>query len=153
MGRTDNAVQPVAVQYRVGPTGTYTNLPAGFVADATSGPSLAILATPVEVRLPATADDKPIVNVRIITTNASGNDEWVGIDDISVTASVIDHAPVVLSTAPVGGATDVARDANLSVTFNEPVDVAGGWFDISCATSQGHTAAVSGGPAHVHARS
>ena len=33
-GTTDNAVQPVAVQYRVGATGTFTNLPAGFVADA-----------------------------------------------------------------------------------------------------------------------
>lgn len=144
-GTTDNAVQPVAVQYRVGATGTYTNLPAGFVADATSGPSLAVLATPVQVRLPATADDKPIVNVRIITTNASGNDEWVGIDDISVTAPV-DDAPVVQSTTPVGGAADVTRDANLSVTFDEPVDLTGAWFDISCATSQGHTAVVSGGP-------
>ncbi len=143
-GTADNSVQAVAVQYRVGATGTFTNLPAGFVADATSGPSLAVLATPVVVRLPATADDKPIVNVRIITTNASGNDEWVGIDDISVTQA--DEAPVVQSTTPVGGATDVTRDANLSVTFSEPVDVAGGWFDVSCATSQGHAAAVSGGP-------
>jgi hypothetical protein len=116
------------------------------VADATSGPSLAVLATPVAVRLPATADDKPIVNVRIITTNASGNDEWVGIDDIQVAGTGLDKAPAVLSTSPGGGSTDVARDANLSVTFDEPVDVSGGWFDITCATSQGHTAAVSGGP-------
>ena len=32
------------------------------------------------------------------------------------------------------------------MTFDEPVDVNGDWFDITCATSQGHTAAVSGGP-------
>jgi Bacterial Ig-like domain len=142
-GTTDNAVQQVAVQYRVGATGTYTNLPAGYVADATSGPSLAILATPVAVGLPATADDRPIVNVRIITTNAGGNDEWVGIDDIAVVA---DLPPAVQSTSPASGATDVARDADLAVTFDEPVDVTGGWFDITCGTSQGHTATVSGGP-------
>ena len=107
----DNAVQPVAVQYRVGTSGDYTNLPAGFVADATSGPSMASLVTPVEVRLPDAANDKSIVNVRIITTNASGNDEWVGIDDISVVES-IDDAPSVQSTTPAGGATDVAIGAD-----------------------------------------
>ena len=144
-GTTDNAVQPVAVQYRVGATGTFTNLPAGFVADATSGPSLAILATPVEVRLPATADDKPIVNVRIITTNASGNDEWVGIDDVSVIAAV-DDAPAVQSTIPTAGAVDIRPDADLSVTFSEPVNVADGWFTINCSASGAHAASVSGGP-------
>ena len=38
-GSTDNAVQPVAMQFRVGSTGNFTNVPAGFVADATTGPS------------------------------------------------------------------------------------------------------------------
>ena len=84
--------------------------------------------------------------MRIITANAVPRDEWVGIDDIQVAATALDKPPAVLSTSPVGGAADVARDANLSVTFDEPVDVSGGWFDISCATSQGHTATVSGGP-------
>jgi len=37
----DNSVQPIALQYRVGNTGNYTNLPAGFVPDATTGPSQA----------------------------------------------------------------------------------------------------------------
>ena len=35
----DNAVQPVALQYRVGSSGAWTNVPAGFVADATHGPA------------------------------------------------------------------------------------------------------------------
>jgi methionine-rich copper-binding protein CopC len=144
-GTTDNAVQPVAVQYRVGATGTYTNLPAGFVADATSGPNLAILTTPVEVGLPALADDKSIVNVRIISTNASGNDEWVGIDDISV-IEVVDDAPAVQSTTPGEGAVDVRLDADLSVTFSEPVNADGGWFTIDCTRSGAHAASVSGGP-------
>lgn len=144
-GTTDNAVQPVAVQYRVGATGTFTNLPAGFVADATSGPSLADLVTPVEVGLPAAANDKAIVHVRIITTNAAGNDEWVGIDDIAVVASP-DAAPAVQSTTPAGGATDVRVDADLTVDFSEPVDVAAGWFALGCTVSGVHAAGVSGGP-------
>lgn len=83
-GSTDNAVQPVALQFRVGSTGNYTNIPAGFVADATSGPSLATLVTPVSATLPAAADNQPLVQIRIMTTNAIGNDEWVGIDDILI---------------------------------------------------------------------
>ena len=145
-GTADDAVQPVAVQYRVGTTGTYTNLPAGFVADATSGPDVANLVTPVEVVLPAAADDQGVVHVRIITANATGNDEWVGIDDIAVVASAIDQPPAVQTTSPGEGVTDVARDADLSVTFDEPVDVSGGWFAVSCDTSQAHAAFVSGGP-------
>ncbi len=89
---------------------------------------------------------RPWCRSRIITANAVPRDEWVGVDDIQVAATALDKAPAVLSTSPVGGAADVARDANLSVTFDEPVDVGGGWFDISCATSQGHAATVSGGP-------
>jgi hypothetical protein len=38
-GSADNAVQPVALQYRLGNSGSFTNLPAGFVADATTGPN------------------------------------------------------------------------------------------------------------------
>jgi len=83
-GSTDNAVQPVALQFRVGSSGNYTNIPAGFVADATTGPSLATLVTPVSVTLPAATDNQPLVQLRIITTNAVGNDEWVGIDDIFI---------------------------------------------------------------------
>lgn len=83
-GSADNSVQPVALQYRVGGAGNYTNLPAGFVADASSGPSLATLVTPVSVTLPAACENQSLVQLRIITADAVGSDEWIGIDDISV---------------------------------------------------------------------
>ena len=35
-GSADNAVQQVALQYRVGSTGLFTNVAAGYVADATN---------------------------------------------------------------------------------------------------------------------
>ena len=57
-GSIDDAVMPVALQFRVGSTGPFTNVPAAFVADATTGPSLATLVTPVSVDLPAAADDQ-----------------------------------------------------------------------------------------------
>jgi len=57
-----------------------------------------------------------------------------------------DAAPAVASTSPANGATEVAVNANVSITFTEPVDVTGSWYSISCATSDGHSATVSGGP-------
>ncbi|HEU4324110.1 MAG TPA: ExeM/NucH family extracellular endonuclease [Roseiflexaceae bacterium] len=82
---TDDATQQVALQYRVGASGNFTNVPVGFVADATEA-SAATKVTAVSATLPAAADNQSQVQVRIITTNAVGNDEPVGIDDISVTA-------------------------------------------------------------------
>lgn len=145
-GSTNDAFQSVALQYRVGMTGLFTNLPAGFVEDATTGPSLATLVTAVSVTLPAVASNKPTVQVRVITTDAPGFDEWVGVDDISVTGRG-DQAPVVESTTPTSGATGTALDANISITFSEPVNVTGDWYGITCATSGLHTATVTGGPA------
>ena len=57
-----------------------------------------------------------------------------------------DQAPTVSSTTPASGATNVAPAANVTVTFSEPVNVSGSWFDVTCATSGAHTAAASGGP-------
>jgi predicted extracellular nuclease len=145
-GTADNAVQPVALQYRVGGSGAFTNLPAGYVADATTGPSIATLVTPISVTLPAAASNHPLVQVRVITTNAVGSDEWVGVDDISITGLVVEAAPSVQSTSPPNNAAGVALGANVSLTFSEPVNVTGSWFSISCATSGSHAATVSGGP-------
>jgi hypothetical protein len=82
-----NAVQAVALQYRVGPGGDFAVVPGGFVPDATTGPGQATLVTPVSAELPAAADGKQLVQLRILTTNAVGQDEWVGVDDIEVEAS------------------------------------------------------------------
>lgn len=83
---SDTAVQPFALQYRVGNTGNYTNIPAGFVADA-SGDTGSTLVTPVSAALPVAAENQALVQLRILTSNAIGNDAMVGIDDISVTGT------------------------------------------------------------------
>jgi predicted extracellular nuclease len=58
----------------------------------------------------------------------------------------VENAPSVSSTAPSNGATGVARDANITINFSEPVNVSGSWYSISCGTSGSHTATQSGGP-------
>jgi predicted extracellular nuclease len=57
-----------------------------------------------------------------------------------------ENAPGVSSTSPTSGATGVARSANVTISFNEPVNAADGWYSISCSNSGSHTATQSGGP-------
>jgi len=93
----DNATQQLNVQYRIGDSGTWTNVPNGYFADVTEQ-SAASLVTAVDVTLPAAANNQGQVQVRIMTTNAVGSDEWVGIDDINVSsAPVVGPAPATVS--------------------------------------------------------
>jgi hypothetical protein len=83
-GSTDNAVQSVALQYRLGSSGNFTNVPAGFVADASAGPSLTGAVNSIDVTLPANTIGASEVQIRIITSNAVGDDELIAIDNIRV---------------------------------------------------------------------
>jgi predicted extracellular nuclease len=84
--------------------------------------------------------------IRLLDFNAPGADDGLAVDDFSITAGTEDLAPSVTGTTPSGGAAGVARDANVTVTFSEPVNVGAGWYTISCANSGSHTAAATGGP-------
>ncbi len=48
--------------------------------------------------------------------------------------TVDDDAPIV-TTNPTGGAGNVAVNSNITVTFNEPVTLTGGWFNLACTVS------------------
>jgi len=111
------------LHYRVGSSGNFTNIPAAYLADATTVPNLATLITNVDVVLPAAVNNQSVVELRIMTTNAAGNDEWIRIDHISITAnfaptgyslspnSVLDNQP---SGTTIG--TSTATDLNTSDT-------------------------------------
>jgi uncharacterized repeat protein (TIGR01451 family) len=120
----DNATQQMALQYRVGSSGNYTNLPAGYFGDVGTGASVCTATQAVSVVLPAGADNQAVVEVRIITSNAGGSDEWIGIDDIVVSSAALGNAGIVPTcpaalntnqgTATSGGVS--ATDADGTVT-------------------------------------
>jgi predicted extracellular nuclease len=83
-GSADNAVQPVAIQYRIGDAGAWSTIAA--TPDASTGPSQATLVTHLDVALPAAADNQSQVEVRALTADAVGSDEWIGVDNIRVTS-------------------------------------------------------------------
>ena len=145
----DNAVQPVAAQYRVGSTGNFINLPAGFVADASTGPSLATLVTPVSISLPVAADNQSLVQVRIITANAVGNDEWIGIDDINITGTPSGASPGSLQlSAATYSIAENGGSATITVTRTGgsfgAVSIAYTTADGSASTLDNDYAAASG---------
>lgn len=94
----NNAVTPVTAQYRIGGTGNYTNIASSYIADATNGPNQGTLVTPMRITLPLAATGQPKLDVRIITANAVGADEWIGIDDM-----FIDCIHPTTGTSTVGG--------------------------------------------------
>ena len=60
----------------------------GYFADVTHCGS-ATQVTAVDITLPADAGNSATLEIRIMSVNATGNDEWVGIDDISCSSPPI----------------------------------------------------------------
>jgi uncharacterized protein len=84
--------------------------------------------------------------VRWASSDATGADDGLAVDDFSLTPSISDQAPTITATSPISGASSVALDSNIALTFSEPVNANGDWFTIGCATSGSHAATASGGP-------
>jgi len=78
--------------------------------------------------------------------DAFPTDTFDGLGNHVANCAPEDAAPEVTSTFPSNGATDFPVDANLTVTFSEPVNVTDPWFDLSCSTSGTVSASYSGGP-------
>ncbi|HEX2834333.1 MAG TPA: IPTL-CTERM sorting domain-containing protein [Thermoanaerobaculia bacterium] len=130
----DNSVQPVALQYRVGNSGNFTNVAAGFNADATTGGSLCTAVTAISAALPAAVDNQALVQVRIMTTNAVGNDEWVGIDDIVVSSSALPVGPTLnIDDVSLGEGNAGGTTFTFTVSLTAPAGVGGVTFDIATA--------------------
>jgi predicted extracellular nuclease len=73
------------------------------------------------------------------------NGTFDGLGSHTANCVVAEPAPTVSSTVPADDAIGVPLDADITVEFSEPVDVAGSWYDISCGVSGSQTAVVSGG--------
>ena len=94
-GSGNNAIQQVSIQYRVGESGPFTTASesfytlspsldffSGYNPDVTTGPFQASHRARCEFDFPPACLNQPQVQVRVVITNSSGGNEWVGIDDI-----------------------------------------------------------------------
>ncbi|CUR61263.1 conserved exported hypothetical protein [metagenome] len=96
----DDQPTRVALQYRVGTSGAYTNVPSAYVPDATTAANTTVTSTHVSATLPSAVDGRPDVFLRVITLdNASGSNEHVGVDNITIAAG---GAPAPLAATDPG---------------------------------------------------
>ncbi len=109
-------IQSVALQYRVGTTGNFTNIASAYVANANNGGT-----TPVSAVLPTEANNQAQVQVRVITSNAGGDDALIGIDDISVTS----NPPPLTDSQTVYGVTSGNTLINFNTTTPGTVNTVG----------------------------
>ena len=87
-----------------------------------------------------------------VDTNNNGNDFITGPPNPRQTAPIVELGPLVLSTDPRNNGTNAPRDASMTITFTEPVDVVDPWFDITCPSGQHNSstfAITNGGRTHV----
>ena len=120
-GGSNNSVSSLALQYRIGQTGLFTNLPDGYIADVTTGG----IATPSQtktVELPPAANNQPQLQIRLITTNAANSsggstaDEWIGINNVSVTSLAPSAAGVEVGGRVVTGDGQGIRGAYVTIS-------------------------------------
>lgn len=113
---TDNAAQQLNVQYRTDPNGAWTNVPGGYFADVTTAGATQV--TPVSLTLPSGAANIATLQVRIMTVNAGGNDELIGIDNIVVASQVQTTVPTQPGTLSINDVTLTEGDAGTTaMTF------------------------------------
>jgi DNA/RNA endonuclease G (NUC1) len=72
-------------------------------------------------------------------TNGNGADFVTGAPNPRRTTPIVEIGPYVLNVDPRNTFSNVPRDASLTITFTETVDVTGAWFTITCATTGEHT--------------
>ncbi|GMU42674.1 MAG: hypothetical protein IT479_07360 [Xanthomonadales bacterium] len=80
LNNLSTAAQQIAVQARVGNSGAFTNF--AYHANANTGSD-----TPGTAALSSSFDGQQRIEIRWITTNATGSDNMIGVDDIKVTGS------------------------------------------------------------------
>jgi hypothetical protein len=123
---SNNSISPLAVQYRVGETGNFINISEAFIADATDGPNLGGRVTTIDITLPAVVDNKPKVQIRLITTNAANGsgsstpDEWIGINNV-----VIGQLSPTAATVSLSGRVTNAYGRGISKAKIRMTDSAG----------------------------
>ncbi len=141
----DNAAQQVNVQYRIGTSGNWTNVTGGYFADVTTASS-ATQVTAIDVTLPAAANNQSQLQVRVLTTNAAGNDELIGIDDIAVSSVAQGGGggggtPATLSVADVSITEGDSGTSTLTFTVARSNDTTA--FSVDYATADSTATASS----------
>jgi len=79
-------------------------------------------------------------------TDNNSSDFVTGTPNPRRTEDIIELGPLAFRSDPRKNGINAPRDASITITFTEPVDVVGAWYNINCATTGLHNdATVAGG--------
>ena len=125
---TNNRINEVTLQYRVGTSGAFTTLTGVEYQNNLVGQTTAI-TTPQNlanktITLPAACNNQAVVQLRWVSRQVSGagSRPSFAVDNISVGNGGADtNPPLVTAFTPADNATDVSRNTNLVITFNEAI--------------------------------
>lgn len=135
---TSDANQQFALQFRTN-TGDFATVPGTHVVD-TFNAAGAQMPT-FDFTLPAAANDAATLEVRFITTNATGADSMIGVDDIIVTSSPISAGQnfrlQVLHASDLEGGFDAITNAPNFAAIVESLESDTANFDASILLSAG----------------
>jgi DNA/RNA endonuclease G (NUC1) len=67
-----------------------------------------------------------------VDTNQNGSDFFAAAPNPRRTAPIVELGPAVFNTDPGFDDVNAPRDASITVSFTEAVDVTGDWYDITC---------------------
>jgi len=114
-GSSRDSREQFVLQYRIDSGGMWKNVDGTYVTDATTGPRLAGFETSVQAMLPVVCDNLARLQLRVMTTNArSVSDEWVGVDDFTVTGTPLDSGDMGVN---LGWSTCATTAATASRAF------------------------------------
>jgi endonuclease G len=83
-------------------------------------------------------------------TDRNGSDFVAAAPAPRRTAPIVELGPLVLASDPRVNGINAPRDATVVITFTEPVDVVGSWFDISCVVTGQHNNVTFAGGGQQH---
>jgi hypothetical protein len=128
-GTSNTRINEVTLQYRIGTTGTFTNITGIEYQNSTTTQTGAGVTTPLDpatktLTLPAACDNQPVVQLRWVNRQISGagSRPSFAIDNITVGSSGADNTPPTISSLnPPTGTTDAAPTTQPAITFSENI--------------------------------
>lgn len=147
--RGSAAANELAFAYAINPTdlntGGYTDVAAlNFTAPVTAGSGVQldgnsgvnrVVIVPQAVTLAVNWGPGDKLVIRWSDEDNSGSDDGISIDDLSFSTTITGPSgPSVQSTNPADGATDLALNTAIAITFDQGVNASGGAFTINSAS-------------------
>lgn len=133
-GSANTRINEMALQFRIGNTGSFTNISGTAYQNNTSTQTGSGITLPqqlvhITVALPAACDNQPVVQLRWVNRQISGagSRPSFAVDNITVEGAGGDFTPPAISNlVPANQSADVSPAAPLNIVFSENVQAGQG---------------------------